>query len=110
MDNHFNKIASKEDFDELLARSKKEPIVILKHSLACPVSSSAYRELKDFPGEVALLEIQNSRELSREIERLTGVSHESPQVIILRNGEPVWHASHWKVTAHAVEQAMRENA
>jgi bacillithiol system protein YtxJ len=109
MENHFKRIASKEALDELMARSNKEPVAVFKHSTACPVSASAYRELEDFPGEVALIEVQGSRALSTEIEARTGVPHESPQVIILRNGKAVWHASHWKVTSHAVEQALREH-
>jgi bacillithiol system protein YtxJ len=110
MSNHFKKISSKEDFDELVKRSKRKPVAIFKHSLACPVSSSAYRELESFPTEIALVEIQNARDLSQEIGVRTGIRHESPQLIVLRNGQPVWHASHWKITAHAVEQAMLDHA
>jgi bacillithiol system protein YtxJ len=107
MASHFKRINSKEQFDELLARSQNEPVAIFKHSLTCPVSAGAYRELEDFPGDVALVEVQNARDLTKEIGARTGIEHESPQVIILRNGKPVWHASHWNVTAQAVEQAMQ---
>jgi len=108
MENHFKKITSKEQFDELMAHSNKQPVAIFKHSTTCPVSSSAYREMENLSGEVALVNVQSARDLSQEIGERTGIRHESPQVIIFRNGKPVWHASHWKVTAHAVEQAMRE--
>jgi bacillithiol system protein YtxJ len=70
----------------------------------------AYREMEDYPGEVALVEIQTARQISNEIGTRTGIEHESPQVIVLRNGEPVWHASHWNVTAKAVEQATQAHA
>ena len=109
MNNHFKRIASKEALDELMARSNKEPVAVFKHSTTCPVSANAYNELEKFPGEVALIEVQGARALSTEIGTLTGVPHESPQVIILRNGKAVWHASHWKVTSQALEQAMREH-
>src|SRR6266480_4257071 len=109
MKNHFKRIASKEALDELIARSNKEPVAVFKHSTSCPVSASAYRELEGVPGEVALIEVQGARAISTELGERTGVQHESPQVIILRNGKAVWHASHWKVTSHAVEQAMREH-
>lgn len=109
MGNHFRRIDSSEELDELIERSKKEPVVVFKHSTTCPISSGAYREMEDIPGEVALIEVQTARDLAREIGTRTGIRHESPQVIIFRNGEAVWHASHWKVTTHAVEQARREN-
>ena len=109
MENHFKRINSLEALDELMVRSQKEPVAVFKHSTACPVSSSAYREMQRFPGEIALIEVQNARDLSHEVGARTGIAHESPQVIILRNGKAVWHASHWKVTAHAVKQAMRDH-
>ncbi|HXD29969.1 MAG TPA: bacillithiol system redox-active protein YtxJ [Pyrinomonadaceae bacterium] len=110
MDNHYKKITSKEQFDDLVKRSSEAPVVIFKHSLACPVSSSAYRELKDFSSEISLVEIQNSQELSRQIGDATGIRHESPQIIVLRHGEPVWHASHWNITTHSLEQALHDHA
>lgn len=109
MGNHFKRIANKEALDELMLRSNKEPVAVFKHSTTCPISASAYREMEGYPGEVALIEVQRAGDLSSEIGERTGIPHESPQVIILRNGKAVWHASHWKVTSHAVEQAMREN-
>lgn len=109
MENHFKRITSKEALDELIARSNKEPVALFKHSTTCPVSASAFREMEDITGEIALIDVQSARNVSNEIKELTGIAHESPQVIILRNGNAVWHASHWKVTSHAVQQAMREN-
>jgi bacillithiol system protein YtxJ len=109
MGNHFKQIHSSVELDELMELSKRKPVVLFKHSTTCPVSSGAYREMEEIP-EVALIEVQKARDLSREIGARTGIEHESPQVIIFRNGQAVWHASHWKVTTHAVEQAIRENA
>jgi bacillithiol system protein YtxJ len=109
MRNHFKRIVNKEALDELMLRSNKEPVAVFKHSTSCPVSASAYRDLANYPGEVALIEVQRAGDLSSEIGERTGIRHESPQVIILRNGKAVWHASHWQVTSDAVEQAMREN-
>jgi hypothetical protein len=37
-----------------------------------------------------------------------GVAHESPQVIVLRNGQVVWNASHFSITAQAVTAAVRK--
>ncbi len=60
--------------------------------------------------EVMLVVIQKSRDVSNEIAKRTGVRHESPQTLILRNGEVVWSASHFDITANGVESAARENA
>ena len=108
MENHFVKITDLKSFEEFSARSKERAVVIFKHSLTCPISAAAYDEMTAFDGEVALLEVQRSRELSQEIEDRLGVVHESPQVIVLRNGQVVWNASHFRITADAVAGAVRD--
>jgi bacillithiol system protein YtxJ len=109
MDNHFFTISNSESFDELLRRSNERPVIIFKHSIACSISAAAYREMARLE-DVALVEVQNARELSNEIERRTGISHESPQVLIIRNGKVVWEATHWQVKASKVADAVRANA
>ena len=110
MDNHFARITDKNSFEELVNQSKERAVVIFKHSTTCPISAAAYREMARFEGQVALVEVQRAPELSREVEKRTGISHESPQVIVLRNGKVVWNASHEKVKADAVIEAVREDA
>jgi bacillithiol system protein YtxJ len=110
MGNHFVKFTDSGMLDEMATRSRERPVVIFKHSLTCPISAAAYQEMLAFDGDVALLEIQRSRALSREVEDRLGVEHESPQVIILNNGQVVWNASHFNITAAAVTDAIRELA
>lgn len=109
MENRFIKVTGAEQFSDLLSRSQKQPIVIFKHSTTCPVSAAAYDEMEQFAGEVVLVEVQRARELSREIEKQTGIRHESPQVLVLENGKVVWNASHFKVKARAVEEALNRS-
>src|SRR6266542_384050 len=89
-------------------RSRERPIVIFKHSLTCPISAGAYQQMVKFDDEVTLVEVQRARALSMEIETRLGVVHESPQVIVLRNGQVGWNASHFRITAAAVAEAVRE--
>jgi bacillithiol system protein YtxJ len=109
MTNHFVKVTDTKAFGELADRSRERPVVIFKHSLTCPISAAAYDQMAEFPGEVALVEVQRARELSAEIENRLGVNHESPQVIVLRNGQVVWNASHFKITAEAVTRAVHDS-
>jgi bacillithiol system protein YtxJ len=110
MENHFSRIKDKQVLEELVKRSESEPVIIFKHSSACPVSAMAYEEMQHVGKEVHLVVVQSDREVSREIEAQTGLEHESPQVILLRRGKAVWDASHWKVKANAVLAAVQENA
>ena len=106
---HFTQITDREALDEALARSSQEPVILFKHSTTCPISAAAYRQMSEMGGDVSLVVIQHAREVSREVEERTGVRHESPQAIILKDGKAVWTASHFDITAGAVERAVREN-
>jgi len=60
--------------------------------------------------DVNLLEVQSARELSREVAAITGVRHETPQVIVLKDGRAVWNASHYDVNARSVSEALQANS
>ena len=108
MGNKFLRIDDHTALDNLLSDSKQKPVILFKHSNACPISARAYREMEKLE-DVNLLEIQAAPEISREVEKLTGVRHESPQVILLREGKAVWDASHFAVNAASVSQALESN-
>jgi bacillithiol system protein YtxJ len=105
----FEPISDSNKLDELFTRSNAEPVVIFKHSNTCPISSMAYSQIEHLTVPVSMLTVQSARSISNEIESRTGVRHESPQVIVLRNEKPVWTASHWNISSDAVENAFREN-
>jgi bacillithiol system protein YtxJ len=105
----FIPLADANALDELFELSNSKAVVLFKHSTTCPISSAAYQSMSEYGGDVSLLVVQNARDLARDVETRTGVRHESPQAIVLRHGQAVWNASHWKVRAEAVEEAVREN-
>src|ERR1044072_8724621 len=105
----FIPLADADALEELFKLSHSKPVVLFKHSTTCPISSAAYQQMSQYEGDISILVVQKSRGLSRAIETRTGVRHESPQAIVLRNGAPVWNASHWRVRAEEVERAVREN-
>jgi bacillithiol system protein YtxJ len=108
MENHFVKVRDLNALEDLTTRSNEAPVVIFKHSTTCSISAAAYSEMTRVAGDVALVEVQSARDVSGAIETRTGVEHASPQVIVLRNGKPVWHASHWRISAEAVDEAVSE--
>lgn len=86
--------------------------VIYKHSPTCGLSVMAAGEVRAFlaahPGTpIYVVDVLEERPLSAEIARRLEVRHESPQVIVLREGAVVWHASHRAVTEEAL---TRESA
>ncbi len=85
-------------------------VVLFLHAPHCGISIRAYAEMAVLGGEVALVNVARDYAVKRAIEQRTGVRHESPQVLVLRRGLPVWSASHFAITAAAVARACREAA
>jgi bacillithiol system protein YtxJ len=106
----FLKISDRDDLDTLLDDSKLRPVVVFKHSNACPISAAAYREMEKFGGDVSLVVVQTAKDVSRQLASITGIPHESPQVLVLRDGKAVWNASHFQIKAGAVAQAIESAA
>ena len=94
------------EFEEALSASHA---FLFKHSTRCGASSRAYRQVTryeeaDGPIPVFLIDVITERTLARSIADRLGVRHQSPQVILLARGEPVWDASHGAVTAETLTE------
>ena len=110
MPTSFRPVTNEPALDRLLSRSHEVPVLLFLHTDRCGISRRAYQEVAQLGGEIALVDVRVHPHLSRLIERRTGVRHESPQVLLLRQGQAVWSASHGAITAPAVAQAAREHA
>jgi bacillithiol system protein YtxJ len=104
----MNTVNTRADLDALFDR----PVALVyKHSMTCPISRAAHKEMDsllaaDPDAPVYLLDVHRSRDLSDYVTERTGLRHESPQAIVLRGGQPAWHAAHFSITRSAVEAAL----
>ena len=100
-------IRSETDLDAALDR---EVAVLYKHSPLCGLSARAAVEVRSFMRErpevpVYHVDVISDRSLSRLVAERLGVRHESPQALVLHDGEVTWHGSHRSVTASALGRA-----
>ena len=96
---------------ELLGALAEGPAIIYKHSDRCPMCFRARREIEKFSRgrpEVPVLKIDviGNRRLSNLVAERFGIRHESPQAILVRDGQVTWDASHLSVTAARLEEAL----
>lgn len=90
--------------DEIVTISDNKPIVIFKHSTRCSVSRFA---LKQFESEYDLtdsvdayfLDLLEYRVISNEIASRFGVYHQSPQLLLIKEGKSVYDVSHSDINA-----------
>jgi bacillithiol system protein YtxJ len=105
----FNEI---EKFDQVIKTG--EQLLLLKHSSTCSISEAAYEEYERFTNEhkdlkTYYLIVQDDRPLSNHIAETFHIKHESPQAILFKNNDVVWHASHRKITYDSLAEAIQEN-
>lgn len=103
----FVAVADVAAFDQLLARSQDETVLLFLHDPGCPISAAAHRQMGRLGGELPTVDVRHEHDVSRAVERATGVRHESPQLLVLRSGQAVWSASHFAITTKAVAEASQ---
>lgn len=81
---------------------KGETYIIYKHSITCSVSTYANKLLLDFEKKhpeipIYKVVVQTDEELKWEIADEYGVKHETPQIIVVKNGKMVASADHYHI-------------
>lgn len=104
----MRKLTSPELVDEALS---SELAIVLKHSTACPISRNAQREVALFMSQhpeipVYIVDILQNRDISQYIEKRTGVAHQSPQALVVKDGKVTWHDSHYRIEAASLNTEL----
>ena len=101
-------IQTKDEIDNLIDRSFEESQLLLKHSYSCGTSYMAKEDLERAAVELnerfslSLVDVVAGRAVSRYAAEKLCIRHESPQVLILKNGKVIWHGSHFNVNAENI--------
>ena len=97
---NWNDLTDINQLDEIVAASYKVPAVIFKHSTNCIMSTTLlWKFEKKFdlePGRLKpyFLDLIALRDISNEIASRFNIKHESPQIVIIKDGKAIDHASH----------------
>ena len=102
----FTRVSSINRLDELFAESYTRPVAIFKHSNSCGISFDIYEQLNAVNGEIHVVVVQQDREISNAIADRLGVRHASPQAFVLWEGMPVYHATHYGIEPHVIEDKL----
>lgn len=95
--------------NEIVDLSNEKAVLIFKHSTRCSISRYA---LKQFENEFDLeekitpyfLDLLNHRDVSNEIANRFDVFHQSPQILLIRNGKAIFSTSHDDIDAKFLER------
>jgi bacillithiol system protein YtxJ len=94
--------------DEIVAFSNQKPVVIFKHSTRCSVSRMALKKFEteydlDDTIDVYYLDLLEHRDISNEIANRFGVYHQSPQLLLIKEGKSVYDVSHSDIDAEELK-------
>jgi bacillithiol system protein YtxJ len=98
---HWIHLTDEEQLKNIVIKSQTKPQVIFKHSTRCSISSVALQRLQKAgqPADVDFyfLDLISYRSLSNKVAELFKVRHESPQVLLIRDGRSVYTESHLSI-------------
>ncbi len=105
-------LTSEEQLEQVIQDSHKKPVGLFKHSTRCGISVRAKMILEDdwdiSTDEIDFyyLDLLNFRPVSNKIADLTEVHHQSPQVIIVKDGEAIYDESHHDINVAEIREAI----
>ncbi|KFF17120.1 bacillithiol system redox-active protein YtxJ [Flavobacterium hydatis] len=97
--------------DEIVTESKDKQILIFKHSTRCSISRMALKQFeKEFDLEdkvkAYFLDLIAYREVSNEIASRFNVVHQSPQLLLIKDGKSIYDVSHSDIDAEALKSKV----
>ena len=101
----------REQIEQIKEESKTQPVLIFKHSTRCAISDMALNRLERnwksegvAPLKMYYLDLISHRAISQRVADFFEVEHESPQVLIVKEGNPVYVRSHYAITFDEIQR------
>ena len=97
-------LISIEEINNIKEISKIQSILIFKHSIRCGISRMVMKQFESLFNEenkhlkVYYLDLLNFREVSSKLSEVFQVIHQSPQLLVVKNGISVYQESHYEIT------------
>lgn len=109
------KLTEQNQLDHIVEESKSAPVLIFKHSRSCSISRASLDRLErnwkiEGYAKAYFLDLLSYRNISNEIADRFGVPHESPQVLIIQQGEAVYDSSHFDINYKDIERQLAASA
>lgn len=110
----WHTIDKEEDLEKVLRDSHQSDQLIFKHSNACGISNIVKSRLEKESQvlkthtDVYLINVLRNRTLSNQLAELLTVRHESPQILLISDGECIFHSSHFDVSLKNIPLASQE--
>ena len=109
----WQQLQTPQELEAIISKSFEQPVLIFKHSTRCPVSSMALDRLERAWSDEEMqalapyfLDLISYRNVSAEVANTLQVEHESPQLLLVKNGEAVYHTSHMGINYQQLKKEL----
>lgn len=107
----WNQLTDLGELNEIITLSQEKPVVIFKHSTRCSISRMALKQFEssyDLDNTITpyFLDLLNHRDVSNEIAAKFSVQHQSPQILVIKEGKSVYNASHSDIDADDLKKFL----
>ncbi|MEL7119595.1 MAG: bacillithiol system redox-active protein YtxJ [Bacteroidota bacterium] len=98
--------------DEIDEISTSKPVVIFKHSTSCGTSAFAKHgmeaewDFEDADLDFFYLDLLRYRSVSNEVASHYSVVHQSPQILLIKDGKAIYDTSHFNVNIGSIKKAL----
>lgn len=98
--------------NDLKTKSETKPQIIFKHSTRCSISAMAKRRLErnwnidERQADIHYLDLIAYRSISNKVADDFGVSHQSPQILIIKNGQSIFDTSHNDIDVETIAENL----
>ncbi|MBS1486612.1 MAG: bacillithiol system redox-active protein YtxJ [Bacteroidetes bacterium] len=105
----WNELISEDQLELIRQESQAQPVLIFKHSTRCSISKTVLNRLERSWQSDSIkpyfLDLLSYRNISNRVAEYFHVQHESPQALLISQGQPVWVRSHFDIQLNELEEA-----
>lgn len=110
---NWNELYKADQLSEIDNQSKEKPVLIFKHSTRCSISAASLDRLERKWDDTTMsnvvpyfLDLISNKEISNTVAQKYAVDHQSPQILIIRDGKCIHDASHFGIDYSEVEEIV----
>lgn len=107
---HWNHLENEEQLEQIKSASFHTPQIIFKHSTRCSISSVAKSRLENQIAPEGMdfyyLDLIRFRSISNKLAEDYAVYHESPQILVIKNGDCIYDESHLAISMKEITEQV----
>ena len=110
---NWSPLTNQNQIQDIIEESKQKPVVIFKHSTSCSISATAKGRLERQWESAGLenvkpyyLDLLAYRPVSNQVAEIFEIDHQSPQLLLIKNGECQYDASHLGINLESIKKHL----